>query len=186
MKRFVLILILTILTVFSIGNISVNAENCAEGYTQIKDGNCYNPNTSISYSIDNDFYIKGKRCGEDCDFEGRNCTKGVCNVADCPIGYKNIGHDNYYLGVCVNKYGDKFLGFKELKRDCKKIIENILFFPMALFLASAYGSNLFLFLIACLVFCFYGWILFIIVSSLVKCLFSAISKIIKNIRKNKP
>ena len=79
MKRFVLILILTILTVFSIGNISVNAKNCAEGYTQIKDGNCYNPNTSISYSIDNDFYINGKRCGEDCDFEGRNCTKGVCN-----------------------------------------------------------------------------------------------------------
>jgi len=73
--------------------------NAQYGYTQIKEIGyrnlvCHNPNNNMSYyytkfstsrgSTENyTFYLNGNVCGSDCDFEGKNCIWGICNVSSC-------------------------------------------------------------------------------------------------------
>ena len=68
---------------------AIELSDCAEGYTQILDGQCYNPITKLSYK-NSDFYYEGHYCGKDCDYDGRNCKEGICNVSDCMDGYNEF------------------------------------------------------------------------------------------------
>lgn len=45
----------------------------------------YNPKTMLASDDSGDFYYQSAWCGKNCDSEGRNCEKGVCNINDCPI-----------------------------------------------------------------------------------------------------
>ena len=61
-------------------------DDCArdKGYTELKDTFCYNPTTGLSYDLQNGYYYKnGHMCGTNCDYDGRNCNKGICNIEDC-------------------------------------------------------------------------------------------------------
>ncbi len=66
-----------------------NASACVKGYTSIKKGKCYNPQTLLSYEK-NEFYYDGLPCGEGCNYEGKNCTYGICNVDSCDNGYTQL------------------------------------------------------------------------------------------------
>ena len=80
--------------------------NCNEkeikdnGYTEIKSGKFYNPNTKLSFSS-KDFYIDEKWCGKDCNIDGTNCKSGVCNVKECENGYTEI-KDNMCYNPKIN------------------------------------------------------------------------------------
>ncbi len=93
-----------------------NVLDCADGYTEMKKGKCYNPKKLLSYEYDKKtgylnhnitFYYEDFRCGFDCNFNGRRCQRGICNIEDCPKGYKKIIYDfsPYWsnFGTCVNE-----------------------------------------------------------------------------------
>ena len=67
-----------------------NAKDCENGYTETKNGNCYNPVTRLSYDTKNTFYLDGVKCGDKCKPDGTNCETGICNANDCKDGYKNL------------------------------------------------------------------------------------------------
>ncbi|MBQ7449868.1 hypothetical protein IJS77_00495 [bacterium] len=94
------------------------------GYPEIKDDKCYNPKTFLSFDhyLGKRFYYKSKVCGRNCDMDGRNCKpyggkRGVCNVDDCPNGYKQIvdvlEYDAYETGLCKQENGNKLLLLRE-------------------------------------------------------------------------
>lgn len=97
----------------SSGHCNISSCNVQKGYTQLKlfknnKGDdkliCYNPSEKrgyFQYSKDyKQFYVNGYRCGRNCDYDGRNCAVdnevrygdfiGICNVQDCPNGYKIV------------------------------------------------------------------------------------------------
>ena len=73
-----------------------------KGYTQLKQiekqMGCYNPNTHISYTSDKTFYIDNMECGENCDFDGKNCKYGK-SCYDCD---KDKGYTQKKSGRCFN------------------------------------------------------------------------------------
>ena len=83
-----------------------NIADCAKGYTEIKKGKCYNPELLIYYepiNHNNTYFYYGDNadyCGFNCTFDGRNCRKGICNIEDCPDGYKYIRG-----GSCYDRFG---------------------------------------------------------------------------------
>lgn len=111
LKNFILILFLFVYFVqAAFAQEFYNELKCdiSEGYTQIEYGRCYNPDNKLSYEKnylnEHIFYISGNKCGRNCDFEGRNCQVGICNVKDCPHkqGYSEM--DN--KGRCYNPKKD--------------------------------------------------------------------------------
>jgi len=81
--------------------------DCAKGYSQFKvidaTWQCYNPTSKLSYCIApfynyaRESYNNGYKCGINCDFDGRHCQKGICNLLDCAKGYTKFAS-----GECVN------------------------------------------------------------------------------------
>ena len=72
--------------------------NAAKGYTQIKSGRCYNPQTQISYE-DKRFYVNDFICGYNCDVNGKNCKLGACFADECMRKY---GYPEIKYGKCYN------------------------------------------------------------------------------------
>ena len=84
------------------------------GYTQIKDNKCYNPTTKLSYDIGYTFashkkskttykeyyvfFLDDNRCGKNCDYDGKNCESGICNIDNCAryAGYTQIKNETCY------------------------------------------------------------------------------------------
>ena len=58
-----------------------------KGYSEIKKGSCYNPQTKLVYDRNNNFYIDGKLCGGNCDLDGKNCSEGICNISTCAVDF---------------------------------------------------------------------------------------------------
>ena len=102
------------------------ADECMRkyGYPEIKYGKCYNPKTFLTREVNiigdqnNTFYYKSAECGKTCDNDGRNCkykndkdkigghiVKGICNIEDCPKGYKQI-YTNGGYGMCKSEIGN--------------------------------------------------------------------------------
>ena len=73
------------------------------GYTQMKEIGyrnfvCHNPNTNMSYHYSKfttshgstestTFYLNGNVCGTDCNYDGKNCKWGICNITSCNLEY---------------------------------------------------------------------------------------------------
>ena len=93
--------------------LDVNSLVCNKeaGYTKIKNNECNNPNTKLSYKISYDydkeqkvynevynFFYDGAYCGTNCDYDGKNCQKGFCNANNCAqnAGYTQIRKDECY------------------------------------------------------------------------------------------
>lgn len=86
--------------------------NAQYGYTQVKEIGyrnfvCHNPNTNMSYyyskfmtsygsTESSTFYLNGNVCGSDCDYDGKNCKWGICNVLSCEKenGYTELEIEN--------------------------------------------------------------------------------------------
>lgn len=102
------------------------ADECMRkyGYPEIKYGMCHNPKTFLSRAVNtlgnqnNTFYYKSEECGKTCDNDGKNCKftnskntigghiiKGICNIEDCPKGYKQI-YTNGGYGMCKSEIGN--------------------------------------------------------------------------------
>ncbi len=96
MKKIYILLI----SIFMIFNFIYSAwadTKCNEqaGYIKLKNGKCYNSKTLLSYK-DTTFYHKNYQCGKECDYNGRNCKEGICNVSDCAQGYTELKNGNCY------------------------------------------------------------------------------------------
>ena len=92
-----------------------------EGYTQLKNGNCYNPTTKLSYDSNRNFYIEEEPCGQNCDFNGRNCVRGNCNVKDCAEGYIQLKDGKCYnpeTRISYGKQSNKEIWFYFHGRHC--------------------------------------------------------------------
>ncbi len=94
--------------------------NQNEGFTEFirqdKTYLCYNPSKKLGYWITyfkgrKQFFYDGKRCGLNCDYNGKNCEYesgsspmvGICNPEDCPQGYY------VQQGYCRKQGSDKLL-----------------------------------------------------------------------------
>ena len=106
--------------------------NKKAGYTQIKDDKCYNPKTKLSYRIKYeyksakgseqynevyDFYLNDEHCGTNCDYSGKNCASGFCNVKSCA---RHAGYNTIDYGKCFNpktqiSYNSDAIFYKEYK-----------------------------------------------------------------------
>ena len=110
----------------SSGFCNIASCNIQKGYTQLKPIKndrgrsgmlCYNPSEkrgyfqySNGYKQFKQFYINDHRCGTNCDDDGRNCAVGsevrygnligICNVQDCPNGYKIVPDHFSAYGFC--------------------------------------------------------------------------------------
>lgn len=64
-----------------------NVNNCPieKGFTEIRQGRCYNPKNELSYDFEK-FYLHSTPCGKNCDWDGKNCKEGICNIENCPKG----------------------------------------------------------------------------------------------------
>ena len=113
-------------------NCDINGKNCKTGacyadecnrkygYPEIKNNRCYNPKTflSLDHYLGKRFYYKSVVCGRNCDLDGKNCEaingiKGICNIDDCPKGYKQIANGDTFevrgVGMCKKENSDKLL-----------------------------------------------------------------------------
>lgn len=63
-----------------------NVNNCPidKGFTEIRRGRCYNPKNELSYDFEK-FYLYNTPCGKDCDWDGKNCKEGICNIENCKL-----------------------------------------------------------------------------------------------------
>jgi hypothetical protein len=124
MIRFCFVLLGFIILIFPFGNAFGNAfEECEcnsdAGYVEIKREKpayytnnfkitCYNSKTLLSYEIisscsskngknytSRSFYYDGLYCGYNCDFEGKNCEIGICNVSECSPDYVQFKKYNF-------------------------------------------------------------------------------------------
>jgi len=99
--------------------------NVQKGYNQlkaIKDKKdsimlCYNPSAQRGYyqlaNGTKQFYVNGYKCGRNCDYDGQNCAVGnevrygnligICNVQDCPSGYKIVPDVFKVYGFCAKE-----------------------------------------------------------------------------------
>ena len=52
---------------------------------------CYNESKKLGYrefgTHERYFNINGYECGKNCDFDGKNCSEGICNISDCAIDF---------------------------------------------------------------------------------------------------
>ena len=124
-----------------------NVEDCPKdkGYTKLQQGDgyiwsyfrCYNPKTKISYEESDSgvtsFYLNGKECGRGCDYEGKNCKSGVCNIKDCPIdkGYTQIKdrecyNPNILKEKKLNQYKKQLSEIKEQIKDILLVVLSII------------------------------------------------------------
>lgn len=113
MKKF-FILIISIFMFFC-STSSIKAEtncNAEAGFTIQKNNRCYKPNSLLSYQ-ENEFYYDDEQCGIGCDYNGRNCTKGVCNVEDCITGYTQIKKGKCYNNKTFLSYYDENFYYKD-------------------------------------------------------------------------
>ena len=115
----------------SSGFCNVASCNIQKGYTQLKKVTdrddsrmiCYNPSEQRGYyklvNGQNQFYVNGYRCGYKCDYDGQNCAVesearygnfiGICNVQDCPNGYKIVPDYFKAHGFCAKENGTTVL-----------------------------------------------------------------------------
>jgi len=90
--------------------------NVKNGYTSISSTGkglnykvvCLNKSTNMSYSVYSDynitsFFINNIYCGENCNINGQNCKRGLCNVNDCDIEHGfislNLEYKRGYYGT---------------------------------------------------------------------------------------
>jgi hypothetical protein len=85
---------------------------------------CYSPKYNLAYGYYSKSHISfsynKETCGTNCEFNGKNCEEGICNIDECPVGYKHL-----YYGMCKNDRGDKLLVYdrKNNKFHNKKTLE---------------------------------------------------------------